>query len=263
MLKNKIRVLTHKLLLPRGRQYRHQADLETGWNKHFIVSGEKKICMIHKSISDGNKGVVILSHPYVADAKCFFLTRGHAQMYLDKGFDVVLFDFNGFGESSFVDFDYCSDLKVVVEYMHQHKPGFPIFGHGISFGASHTITYSTQTDNCFKKIIIENCLDSNLSYYKNRNRKLHFTMLGLMKIFPTVNKDHNYVNSVGRLKKVDRVLFIYNIEDDLTTVQMGEQLMNACNIPSGMEIFHGQHLQAFQKNEEKYTKDVISFLLDL
>ncbi len=263
MLKNKIRVLTLKLLLPRGRQYQHEAGIEVRWNKYFVKSGEKNLCVLQRSVLDSAKGIIILSHSYLAEAKKFYLTRGHAQMYLDQGFEVVIFDFNGFGESPFVDFDYCGDLTAVADFIQKSNPGKPVFGHGVSFGASHTITYGTAADNVFQRIIIENCLDSNLSYYRKRNIKLHFMMLSLMKIFPAVNKDHNYINGIKNLKNIKRALFIYNTDDDLTTIKMGEQLCEACNVTASMEIFSGQHLQAFQKNPDKYTEKVISFLLNI
>ena len=261
MLKNRLRVLIHKLLLPRGREYKHQTELEDGWDKYFILSGKKSICVLQKDVQGLSNGIVILSHPYLAEAKAFYLLRDHAEMYLTQGFGVVMFDFNGFGESPFVDFDYASDLSAVADYIRQKMPEIPIFGHGVSFGASHTITYGTRPDNVFHKIIIENCLDNNLSYYKKRNSKLYLLMRGLMKVFPSVNKDHNYVHTINRLKNINSALFIYNTGDDLTTIQMGEQLHASCNIHASILIFKGQHLQAFQKNKNKYTEDVISFLL--
>jgi uncharacterized protein len=260
MIKSKIRLLTHRLLMPRGRQYTHDVALEAGWRKNFLVSGEKNICVIQKSNQHHAQHAVILAHPYLADAKKFFLARGHAQMYLDHGFDVIIFDFNGFGESPFIDFDYSGDLAIVAEYLHASNPDLHITGHGISFGASHTINYATQQDNVFKKIIIENCLDSNLSYYKKRNKNLHFLMLGLMKVFPNVNRDHNYVKGINHLKNIQNVLFIYNTEDDLTTVEMGRKLSKACNIPFSFSTFSGQHLRAFQDNKDDYINSVISFI---
>ncbi len=260
MIKSKIRELTHKLLLPRGRHYRAEPDLEIGWFKYYINSGSREICTLQIFQEQESKGIIILAHPYLSVAKKFFLIRGHAKMYYDAGYDVIIFDFNGFGESPFVDFNYAFDLSVVASHIKNRYPAKRISGHGVSFGASHTISYSTQPDNVFDKIIIENCLDSNLSYYRKRNLKLHWTMLLLMKIFPTVNRNHNYVESISKLKNISKALFIYNAEDDLTTIEMGEKLLNACNICSEIIVFKGQHLNAFQDNQFVYTNKVTTFL---
>jgi hypothetical protein len=263
-IKSKIRVMVHQLLLPRGRQYVPLPELEYGWEKNFIENGDKKICVLwHKNRSYETNRIVILSHPYLADAKSFFLIRGHAEMYMNHRYQVMLFDYNGFGESPFVDFNYAEDLLMVADFVKKSVSEAVVFGHGISFGASHTINYSTKEQNVFHKIIVENCLDSNLSYYKKRNRKLHVVMLGLMKIFPQVNKDHNYIKSMSNLVGVNGVLLIYNNNDDLTTVSMGESLYHASNIPAKLVTFDGIHLRALQDNKKEYTEEVISFLQNI
>jgi len=257
-----IRNLVHKLLLPRGRQYTTEVHLEKGWTKYTIEKNKKKLCILQNKAEGTTKGIIVLAHPYLADAKKYFLKNGHAKMYIENGYDTVIFDFNGFGESPFINFSYDEDLKMVAEHIKKTNPDLPVFGHGISFGASHTITYASCQNNVFNKIIIENCLDSNLSYYRKRNKNLHFLMLGLMKIFPNVNKNHNYINTIKHLKKISNVLFIYNSEDDLTTIAMGEQLHQNCSIPCSLEIFSGKHLGAFQNNKKRYAEVISSFLDD-
>lgn len=264
MMKSRVKKWIHRLILPRGTKYISKPELEIGWSKGVITHENKNICYIHyPSDSNRSPGLVILSHPYLADAKTFFLIRGQAEMYINHLFDVVIFDYNGFGESPFCDFNYAEDLEMVATYFHKHNPDVPIFGHGISFGASHTITYSTSDHNKFSKIIIENCLDSNLSYYKKRNRKLHYLMLAIMRIMPSVNRDHSYVKSISKLKGINKVLLIYNIHDDLTTIEMGRKLLSACNAPSKMITFSGAHLQAYEKNKLDYQKEIMSFLIDI
>lgn len=260
MIKKIIRNYTHRLLMPRGRNYISDHQLETGWTKIKEAYKNKQICILYKKTDITSKGTIILAHPYLADAKLFFLRRGHAEMYLKLGFDVFLFDFNGFGESPFLNFDYEEDLMIVSEFAKSLNPSQSVSGHGISFGASHTLTYATFKNNVFDNIIIENCLDSNLSYYRKRNKKLHFLMLGLMKIFPKVNRNHDYTKNIKHLKNINNVLFIYNMGDDLTTIAMGEQLLLNCNKSCKMEIFEGKHLNAFQDNEKRYTEVISSFL---
>ena len=246
--------------MPRGKNYISDLQLETGWTKIKEAYKQKQICILYKKTDIKSKGTIILAHPYLADAKLFFLRRGHAEMYLKLGFDVFLFDFNGFGESPFLNFAYEEDLMIVAEFAKSLNPVLSVSGHGISFGASHTLTYATFKNNVFDNIIIENCLDSNLSYYRKRNKKLHFLMLGLMKIFPKVNKNHDYTKNIKHLKNINDVLFIYNMGDDLTTIAMGEQLLQNCNKSCKMEIFEGKHLNAFQDNEKRYTEVISSFL---
>ena len=85
-------------------------------------------------------------------------------------------------------------------------------------------------------------------------------MLILMRIFPSANKDHNYVKSVANLKNCQKVLFVYNTDDELTTIDMGNKLSSACNVPCELMICKGTHLSAYQDNTEQYRQKLTSFL---
>ncbi|MBC7885822.1 MAG: hypothetical protein H7X99_10125 [Saprospiraceae bacterium] len=264
-MKSVFNQLIHKILLPRGRTYDSDKTLEAGWEK-VTLEGEnkKKISVLfQKPDKKTIKGVVLLSHPYVSDAKQFFLKSGHAEMYLKNGFMVIIPDFNGFGESPFQNFDYTTDLVTVGNFFTRTYHDIPFFGHGISFGASNLINYCTTSNHILDKIIVENCLDSNLSYYKNRNQRLFFIMKGLMKIFPSLNKHHDYTKSISQLKHTRDILFIYNLEDTLTTIHMGKQIMTNCVLPCHMEIFKGKHLEAYVNEPVRYREIIVAFLSGL
>jgi len=261
MIRSTIKNTLHKLLLPRGRAYREDETLVKNWIKEYVLKGQKNICIIHQQIDQNlnSNGIVFLSHPYLADAKQFFLKHGHAEMYLELGFKVVILDYNGFGESTFHNFNYAEDLGIVVKHFSNLYPNIPLYGHGISFGASNLINYSTEANHLLNKIIIENCLDSNLTYYKKRNKKLFYMMKGLMKIFPAANKNHNYIKGVGKIIDISKILFIYNTDDTLTTIEMGEKLQVNCKLPSELAIFGGKHLEAFDAEPERYRNIVTLF----
>ena len=177
----------HRTILPRGISYISDISLEKGWEKRMINTDQKSISILSKQNMDQpSLGVVILSHPYLSDAKQFFLKNPHTQVYLENGFIVYLFDFNGFGESRFTDFNYVQDLDIVVKQGQALHPNLPLYLHGVSFGASNVINYSTTPNNLVSKIIVENCLDSNLNYYRLRNKKLFYSMKFINII--TINK---------------------------------------------------------------------------
>ena len=197
----------HRTILPRGISYISDISLEKGWEKRMINTDQKSISILSKQNMDQpSLGVVILSHPYLSDAKQFFLKNPHTQVYLENGFIVYLFDFNGFGESRFTDFNYVQDLDIVVKQGQALHPNLPLYLHGVSFGASNVINYSTTPNNLVSKIIVENCLDSNLNYYRLRNKKLFYSMKFIMKLFPHVNKHHDYTLSIKNLKNIEQVL---------------------------------------------------------
>jgi predicted alpha/beta-fold hydrolase len=238
--------------MPRGKNFIHKPALEIGWNHTIIQKDEKFISSIYK-IQNPELPTVILCHPYLAESRQFFLKRGHAQMYLDLGLNVVIFDFNGFGMSAFVNFKYEEDLDIVVKHFKILLPESIFIGHGISFGASQVISYTASRDHLLDHVIIENCLDSNLSYYKKRNPKLHLLMRSLMFLIPGINKNHDYIKSALKISRVVSALLIYNEDDDLTTISMGKQIQDNLSMENKFIICKGKHLEAFEKNKDLYT----------
>ncbi|MBK7699814.1 MAG: hypothetical protein IPJ39_14365 [Saprospiraceae bacterium] len=49
----------------------------------------------------------------------------------------------------------------------------------------------------------------------------------LMVVLPNVNKNHDYIKAAAKIHSVSNSLLIYNSEDDLTTVEMGNKIKNA------------------------------------
>lgn len=248
------------IFFKRSQKYRCEPELEKNWSKLFIEKSDKRICVLSKIQEESTHPIVVLAHPYLSDAKLFFIKNGHTDTYINLGLSVVLLDFNGFGESPFVNFNFEEDIALVAEYISNNYPHRRIILHGISFGASHTITYSKFAHNRAHKIIIENCLDSNLSYYKKRNRKIFIFTKLLMAIYPSGNKNHNYVKSISQLKNIEEVLLIYNNDDDLTTPQMGNKLKDACNRKNKMELFPGKHLKALKESPDRYKDTIRTFI---
>jgi hypothetical protein len=254
-LKAAIKKRLHSILMPRGKNYMHLSELEQGWDTVSVSKSQKSISAIYK-ILDLKFPTVILCHPYLAESRQFFLKRGHAQMYLDMKVNVVIFDFNGFGKSEFINFKYEEDLDMVLGYFKKFMPESKFVGHGISFGASQVINYTSHLNHQFDHIIIENCLDSNLSYYKKRNPKLYFLMRGLMILVPGVNKNHNYVKSAKNISSVKSALLIYNEGDDLTTISMGRQIQQNLTVENQFFVCKGKHLEAYEKNKIEYTQAI-------
>lgn len=248
----------HQIILPRGRQFVLDPGLQEGWTQKLFTHNNRSVNLIFKTVT-GAKKTVILAHPYLADARQFYQKRGYDTLYLDLRCNVVLFDFNGFGETPFQDFSYEKDLDMVTAFTSEHFPDTKLILHGISFGGSHTISYATHNPNNVDKFIIENTLDSNLSYYKKRNFRLYKLMRVMMKISSKINANHNYVVAARKMKH-NGVLFIYNDEDDLTTIAMGKQIMSNCPEPKRLEVFRGKHLEAYPNSPDLYRQTIRNFI---
>lgn len=81
----------------------------------------------------------------------------------------------------------------------------------------------------------------------------------LMKLSSRINANHDYIKAASKMHH-NGVLFIYNIEDDLTTVAMGQQIMDNCSPPKKMVTFKGKHLEAYPLNPEAYRNTIRDFI---
>jgi alpha/beta superfamily hydrolase len=109
--------------------------------------------------------VVIFAHPISRKAKYFFTETERAQAYLKRGHSVLLFDYNGFGESDRIDLFYWRDVVAAIDYVKGEFPQRRIILHGVSFGAFH-IFRSVERLPLHSKVIVENVNKSLLSYWK-------------------------------------------------------------------------------------------------
>ena len=91
-------------------------DQEYAQWKRFDLSSKTgaNIRAIYKAAANA-RGTVVLGHPMGKPAKGLFLKNGHAQRLIEKGFNVMLFDTNGFGESTMGSFNFYHDKEAVAK----------------------------------------------------------------------------------------------------------------------------------------------------
>lgn len=137
-----------------------------GPTEGFVVErrGGSLSCLRVRGTEDGTpSGTVVLLHPISRKAKYYFGEGSRIKFYLDNHFDVVLFDFNGFGESDRIDFDYWRDAKAVFD--HVGAGGAPLMVHGVSFGCFH-MTKALDTLTAHSFVVLENLSRSFYDYWK-------------------------------------------------------------------------------------------------
>src|SRR6476469_9428 len=83
---------------------------ETDWERVTFPSatGVRLAGVFGAARGEHPEGAVVLAHPMGTAAKGFWLKQGHGDLLRNAGFHVLAFDFNGFGESESVNFDYPS-----------------------------------------------------------------------------------------------------------------------------------------------------------
>lgn len=204
-------------------------------------------------------GLVILVHPYNTQGKDFFLTSGHADLYFREGYDVVIFDLNGFGTSMDIGFDFEDDLLCIEQYFRKLLNPDLIIAHGISFGAAVLLKTLTR-DHQFDKAIIENCLDEVRNYYKARNTALYNTIRLSQKISKSLLRKNQYYKFAASVKDIKKLLLIYAERDSLTTPEMGLKIRDYASVPCQYELLKGEHMKSIEADNERYMAVIKDYL---
>ena len=199
--------------------------------------------------------VVILAHPISKRAKYFFTESGRAEMYLRRGATVVLFDYNGFGESDRIDLYYWKDAQAVLMFVKKKYPGKQCVLHGTSFGAFHIVRASVELP-IDGTLVLENVNKSLISYWK-RWPVTYFCVWLLERLRVSSIRDMNVSEFVRRFERKDlTVKFIACELDTLTTHDEMEELYSVLAAP--LKSFHSfpdaTHLMAINKNHSLYQQ---------
>ena len=229
------------------------------WDKLFVPIKDGKIqCLIRKQVAKTGK-LVILVHPYHTQGKEYFLETNHPKLYYDLGFNVVVFDQNGFGQSDDFGFDFHQDLLKVAYYFKNVLKANQIVAHGISFGAATLLT-SLQHRHPFEKAIIENCMDEVSNYFKVRSPLLYRLLLLSEKISKRIQHRNQYYRIAKGVQNIDRVILIYSKDDELTTPAMGLKLQSNFSIPCDYYLLKGGHMASIDADPQAYSTLISSYI---
>lgn len=239
-----------------------------GQYREFTVRrrGKKIACYtIHPDVNDvgdsaaQEDAIVVFSHPISRKSKFFFSDSERAQTYLSRGFPVLAFDYNGFGESDSIDLFYWRDVVAVIEYVKQQYPGKKIILHGTSFGAFHIIRALENLPRD-SEVVLENVNKSLLSYWQKWPgagrlvRVLEFLRLQAI-------QEMDVQTVVQQFQRPDlHIQFIACEEDQLTTpLEMRELFEQLATENKTFTIFKGAgHLAAPSKDPGLYQSALFS-----
>jgi pimeloyl-ACP methyl ester carboxylesterase len=224
-------------------------------------SGASLACL-YGAGSGERRGVVVCVHPLRRDAKGFFLSNGRAAMLRRNGYDVLLFDFNGFGASSHGDFKYVDDVLAAGNYARGRAANLPVHALALCFGAVWTLC-AVAHDHPFEGIVVEAPLTSLHEYYAGD--RFGQTLLRLFwRLFPRTAADAVPIEAVAKLAGNSRLLVIGGVEDVVAPIEMSRRLLAACGLPHWARslwcVAGATHLRAFETAPAEYEARVTGFL---
>jgi len=233
------------------------------WERIGLPSGSgAKLAGLYGAAETERRGVVVCMHPLRRDAKGYFLSSGRADMLRRNGFDVLLFDFNGFGESSLGDFNYARDVLAAAEYARGRADGLPVSALAVCFGAIWALGAATLAQP-FASIALEAPLTSMHEYYARHPLAAAFFKL-LWRLFPRSAANASPLESAGKLRGSPRLLIIGGLDDTTAPPQMSRRLYDACDLPNGARsvwyVEGAAHARAYETAPREYEARVTSFL---
>lgn len=235
-----------------------------GWQRVTIPSGSHAdlAAVVAETSMATVRGVVVCAHPMGLASKGFWLRNGHAQKLLDEGFHVVLFDFNGFGESPSTNFDWPADIVAAGQWARRRFPGMPVHAMGASFGAMHALNAMPHAGYPFDRIVAESCAATLPLFWKSY--PFAHTVLQVGRFFaPAMERGLRAEWNVQHLKPSSRLLLIHSRGDTWTPVFHGDRLQAAA--PRGAQftrltLERAEHTHGLRDEPEIYWPAVREFL---
>lgn len=169
------------------------------------------------------RGAVVLAHPDKRYAKHWFVKNGYVEFLLQHGYDVLTFDFAGYGESRGPATYYHEDVLAAARFAQHWAGGFPVHVIGVSMGAFATANASPRLD-FVRSLVLEAPYPSFNAWYA-KGASFH-AMQAFDKIFPATGRaikaDKNLANAAP-----ERILVAYSTKDDVTPADLSRTVAAA------------------------------------
>lgn len=211
-------------------------------------------------------GAVVLMHGVRANRVSML---GRARFLAKAGFSVLLFDFQGHGESSgdHITFGYLEskDAQAAVEFMRTRAPGERIGVIGVSMGGAATLLAAPALDvNAMVLEMVYPSLDQAVSNRLTMRLGRWARVLTPLLTWQFGLRSGVSAEAMQPIQRVREItvpkLFIVGAEDRHTTLEESRQMFNAAAEPKELWIVEGAgHVDLYASKQEEYERRVLGF----
>jgi alpha-beta hydrolase superfamily lysophospholipase len=214
------------------------------------------------ALTPSAKGTVVCAHAMGNEAKASYLKRGHAELLRRNGYNVLVFDFNGFGESESSALDYPADVVAAGKAAKALWPSLPVAALGISFGAAWSICALADHPGVFDAAVLESAFTTLEEYWVRY--PLPYAMIRAMNVlWPTMSGRLRPISKVAKVRSTP-LLLIYSDVDEISPPSMGERFLRAArpnNPDTSLWLVRGaEHTKVLQHDERAYEERIVAFL---
>ncbi len=237
-------------------------DDQKEWQKFTVKSKSGALIkgMFAKTKVQDPKGTIVLGHPMGKEAKGYFLKRNYTCFLRKNGFNTVVFDINGFGESTHGNFSYFEDITAVSIKTKELTPDLPIGYHGISLGAMFSTVSFADESHQFNFAIIESSATSLVDFWMRF--PLAYKALKVMNfLMPKYRRKIEFQERIKEVKHLQSILYIYSESDTWVPISMGKILQENTTIPTqfwlAKDAEHAEIMRSPDKNA--YQERILEF----
>lgn len=237
---------------------------QSQWRRLSIASesGATISALLAPAHTPDAKGAVLMSHPMGAVAKGFWMKYGHAEMLRQAGYHVMVFDLNGFGESTSTTMDYPLDVLAAGQALQAEYPDLPVAVLGSSMGAAMSVCAMAKPDHPFQAAVLESAFPTLLHFWSRHPiPKLGIQLSRL--IYPAGERSLRPIHAAKHLVGHPDILMIYGDADEFTPVKDGQLLWHTLKAKTRTEFWQvpaAKHTHAYAAQPKEYERRVIQFL---
>jgi alpha-beta hydrolase superfamily lysophospholipase len=205
------------------------------------------------------KGTIVLGHPMGKEAKGYFIKNGYTDLLRENGFNTLVFDINGFGESTHGNFSYHEDIVAIGIKASELTPDVPIGYHGISLGGQMATIAFSDANHKYRFAIIESAATTLEDFWIKF--PVAYTMLSLLNLLlPRYRKQVRMIDRIKEAKNLTSLLLIYSKSDDWVSVEMGRKFKE--NSPVETELWTVDNAKHASIMKSEHRDDYANKILD-
>lgn len=208
------------------------------------------------------RATLLLAHPMGKAAKGFWLRYGHAALFREAGYHVLLVDANGFGESAPHSFDYPADFLGAGLFAQHRDASLPVGLIGASFGAGWGLCAMARQQSPFRFAVLEAAFPTLPEFW--RHYPVAQAALRASQLFwPSLERRMRPEQAAREVVGRPEVLLLYGGADRFTPPAHGERLRSAMEgrASAQLHVVEGiGHTYLLRDAADRYRALVLPFL---